>query len=1171
MQLPYHHLERRGDDFMHKRVAVVRLVWPIVRYCCYLLFAFARSGAKQMEWRQQSTFSCVDAFGEAQRWIEEVTGKSFGCSDFRAALENGVLLCDLINQLKPGIIKKLNRLSTPIAGLDNINVFLKACGKLGLNESQLFHPGDLQDLSNRAIVRRNESSRRLKNVLITIYWLGRKAYLDDCYSGTHLNFKAFEGLLGLALSKALDDGSNTFEKDGAYKECSHPGRRMSYKWETSVDRFDSTDSRAPHASSEGCGSDAEAEQVFRTENTRPTKGYIPPPLLRKKRNEENGKVSTSFNRSKSLSDIPTVCPSHKVSEGFVGKGQDAGTAKWNQDRKWRSHSAGRDNETRWQDALTKWKNHRRNTKSSLRRKSDREHVINKMTNGALNDHKEREKHSAQSEREQLSAQRHSSAPHAHSTSPPSKFSSSFLWTHSRAPLARSYATEVPFSTGSSYCHHNVFPAQAPSVGAMPASDGNIMGEETHFASLSLNGPAVTTPIQDNAFSFQTHFKAQGNPAPVHPVTDLNQLESVTAQIASLGTPVYPNEAEAASTVDNSNGFGDLYDQKPLSKRERNENPSEMSEDKSRCQSAADTKKYLTRAASWSCSASLPRGFRRSDGSCRHSSVITARPFQTKQSRISTLPRLCNINDNQSPTWVTEGEEGAPSPPGSAMLKRQTATSYLRGPHQDPVQVANHVEQTASGRVECKNLSGQTFQTSCHQLQSQQCSKMQPQNREPTTPPSSARIDNSKNSRSDFGFHLHWEATGARTKCIQPGSPADLCQLRVDDEIVTVDGDPAVHMSSSLWEEKITSAQQIATLTMDTQRYEKKGGSESAVSDLQVPSLTPSSSSWSWDHKDGRRRQEEQERLLQEQYERAQQRLETEWQKAQHDAIENNLEMSNVENPPRGIHLNGLTKTKQQSPEKLQLKPQNGTQKDLYDKVWAEGTSGFAQLSPAHRQCILILSRCLSLRAKSLSNPALAGSHTQPKGDLRKKKGEPLSKAEQERQQILEEMKKRTQLLTDNSWIRQRSSSFYKEPIYIGMPLKRYESLDTLGTPRSTFTGGYPRPHSVAAGYFAPGGNSSTFYNNGSRPSERNTPTNYHRGRKDSGRRTCSLCEGHLSSGAAMVIEALGLCFHFACFQCVGCQQYLGKKEAGVQVRVQNNKPYCEPCYFQLKSTSSPSM
>lgn len=38
-------------------------------------------------------------------------------------------------------------------------------------------------------------------VLITIYWLGRKAHLDAFYSGPQLNFKAFEGLLGLALSK----------------------------------------------------------------------------------------------------------------------------------------------------------------------------------------------------------------------------------------------------------------------------------------------------------------------------------------------------------------------------------------------------------------------------------------------------------------------------------------------------------------------------------------------------------------------------------------------------------------------------------------------------------------------------------------------------------------------------------------------------------------------------------------------------------------------------------------------------------------------------------------------------------------------------------------------------------------------------------------------------------
>ncbi|XP_057707979.1 LIM domain only protein 7-like isoform X2 [Corythoichthys intestinalis] len=1060
-----------------------------------------------MEWRQQSTFSCADAFNEAQRWIEDVTGKSFGSSDFRAALENGVLLCDLINQIQPGIIKKLNRHCTPIAGLDNINVFLKACGKLGLNESQLFDPGDLQDLSTRAIVRRNESGRRLKNVLITVYWLGRKAYLDDSYSGSQLNFKAFEGLLGLALAKALDEGSNAFVKDGADRECSHPGRTMSYKRENSVDSFDSSDSRAPPANSEGCGSDAEAEEVFKTETTQQlAKGYIPLTLLQRKQKEENGKVSPSFTRSKSLSDIPT---SPEVSEGngCMGKGQNTETVKR------RSHSAARDSEARWQDALTKWKNHRRSTKSNLRRRSlDREHVIKKMTNGAVNDHGERENHTVQLERDQLSAQRHGPAPRSHSASPPSKFSSSFFWTQSKAPLTRSYAIEVPFSFTSTYGHHNFSPTQGNSAGTMPPSDGKIIGKESQFAPLSLNGAAVTTPLQDNAFSSQTQFQAQGLSAPVQSLTDVSQPEEVAAQSTTLVAPVFPKISESDNNVDIADAFGDFSDQKGMSQIVTHKSPCETSGDKSRYQSAPGTRTHMTRAASWSCSASLPRGFRRSEGSCRLSSVITARPFETKQSRMSTVPRRCNVNDNQSLICATE-EESTHSPPASAILKRQTATSYLRGHHQGTMQAANHEEQTAFAKV---NLSD----TSVSLL---------------------------PNSRSDFGFQPQCEASGARIKCTHSGSPAELCQLCVDDEILTVDGDLAAHMSSSLWEQKMASALQIGTLTMDIRRNEKKGGSESAISDLQVPSLTSSSSSWSWDHEGDRRRQEkwqkEQERLLKVQYEQDKQKLEAEWQKARHNAIEENLGMRNVENPPKGIHLNSLTKTK----------GQHGTQADLNEIDCTEGTTGFAQLSPAHR-------------AKSLSTPALAGSYKQSKDDLRKRKGESISKAEQERQQILEEMKKRTQLLTDNSWIRQRSSSFYKEPIYIGMPLKRYESLDTFRSPHSTLTAGYPRPHSAAANYCAPSSHSAAGYNNDSRAPQRSTSTDSRPGRMVIGRRTCSVCEGHLSSGPAMVIEALSLCFHFACFQCVGCQQYLGKTETGVQVRVQNKKPYCEPCYFQLKST-----
>ncbi|XP_077570071.1 LIM and calponin homology domains-containing protein 1-like [Stigmatopora nigra] len=1059
-----------------------------------------------MEWRQQSTFSCAEAFNEAKRWIEEVTGKSFGCSDFRAGLENGLLLCDLVNQLKPGIIKKLNRPSTPIAGLDNINVFLKACGKLGLNESQLFDPGDLQDLSTRAIVRRNESSRRLKNVLITVYWLGRKAYLDDCYTGSHLNFKAFEGLLGLALAKALNEGSNVFVKDGADRESNNPGRTMSYKRENSVDSIDSVDSQAPLANSEGCGSDVEADQVFRTETTQQL-ANIPPTLLRRKR-KENAKVSPTFLRSKSLSDIPS---SPQVSEGilFMGKGQNTETVKWNQEKTWRSHSAASDSEARWQDALTKWKNHRRSAKSILRRMSlDRENVINKMTNGAENDHGEKENHTVQLERDQLSAQRHSPAPRSPSTSPPSKFSSSFFWTQIRAPMIQSYAIEVPFSFTSTGAHYNVSPTLGNPAEPTSASVKTVE-KASQFASLALNRAEVNPPVQANSFSCQNRGLS---------VSDAIQPEEVAAQITTQFKPVFDDIAESVDNVDMA-----YSNQKSMSEIARDDSPCEIPGDKGRYQSTASTRTFSTRAASWSYSASLPRGFRQSEGSCRLSSVITPRPFETKQSSISTVPRLCNVDDNQSLICASEGE-CTPSPPANAILKRQTATSYLRGHHQGTLQPANHEEQTAFTKV---NLSDTSVSHALLQ-----------------------------NSRPYFSFQPHWEACDSGIKSIQPDSPAEVCPLRVDDENLTVDDDLAGHMSSSLWEQKMASALQIGPLTMPIQSNEKKGGSESAISDLQVPSLTSSSSSWSWDHESQRRRQEkwqeEQERLLKEQYERDQQKLQAEWQKAGHDAVEDNMGMRNLENPTKGIHLNSLTKTKKH-PEGLES--QNGTVTDLNGLDWTESTTGFARLSPAHR-------------AKSLSTPTLRGSYKQPKGDLRKKKEESISKTERERQQILEEMKKRTQLLTDNSWIRQRSSSFYKEPIYIGLPLKRYESLDTLRTPRSTLTSSYPRSHSVAANFCGPSRNSTAAYNSGSRPFQRNTPTDSHPGRMVSGRRTCSVCEGHLSSGPAMVIEALSLSFHFACFQCVGCQQYLGKTETGVQVRVQNKKPYCEPCYFQYKSTGS---
>ncbi|XP_045063177.1 LIM and calponin homology domains-containing protein 1-like isoform X4 [Coregonus clupeaformis] len=217
------------------------------------------------------------AFLEAQKWIEAVTGRCFSAKDSRGGLENGILLCELLSSIKPGLVKKINRLPTPIAGLDNLSVFLRGCEELGLKGSQLFDPGDLQDTSTCPNANRvADCSRKLKNVLITIYWLGRAANSCTSYNGPTLDLKEFEGLLSQMRKEAEDTESPQRSiRDSGYIDCWDSERSDSlspprHGREDSFDSLDSFGSRsrqtpspdvlvARSIGSDGRGSDSESD------------------------------------------------------------------------------------------------------------------------------------------------------------------------------------------------------------------------------------------------------------------------------------------------------------------------------------------------------------------------------------------------------------------------------------------------------------------------------------------------------------------------------------------------------------------------------------------------------------------------------------------------------------------------------------------------------------------------------------------------------------------------------------------------------------------------------------------------------------------------------------------------------------------------------------------------
>ena len=80
----------------------------------------------------------------AQKWVEGMLGKQFP-GDFFDALQDGVVLCDLMNKIKPGSCKKYKPTKVAFVARSNIQIYIQAAKKFGLKGVELFETRDLYD------------------------------------------------------------------------------------------------------------------------------------------------------------------------------------------------------------------------------------------------------------------------------------------------------------------------------------------------------------------------------------------------------------------------------------------------------------------------------------------------------------------------------------------------------------------------------------------------------------------------------------------------------------------------------------------------------------------------------------------------------------------------------------------------------------------------------------------------------------------------------------------------------------------------------------------------------------------------------------------------------------------------------------------------------------------
>ncbi|XP_025743341.2 LIM and calponin homology domains-containing protein 1 isoform X4 [Callorhinus ursinus] len=1048
------------------------------------------------------------AFSEAQKWIEQVTGRSFGDKDFRTGLENGILLCELLNAIKPGLVKKINRLPTPIAGLDNIILFLRGCKELGLRESQLFDPSDLQDTSNRVTVKSLDYSRKLKNVLVTIYWLGKAANSSASYSGTTLNLKEFEGLLA-QMRKETDDIESPKRsiRDSGYIDCWDSERSDSlspprHGRDDSFDSLDSFGSRSRQTpspdvvlrgSSDGRGSDSESDlphrklpdvkkddmSARRTSHGEPKSAvpfnqylpnksnqtaYVPAPLRKKKAEREEYRKSWSTATSPLGGERP-----FRSTSMFDMRCEEEATvqphSRARQEQLQLINNQLREEDDKWQDDLARWKSRRRSASQDLIKKEEERKKMEKLLAGEDRTSERRKSiktyREIVQEKERRERELHEAYKNARSQEEAEGILQQYIerFTISEAVLER---LEMPKILERS---HSTEPNLTP----------------------FLNDPS---PMK--------YLRRQSLPPPKFTAT----VETTIARTSVLDTSMSAGSGSPSKTI--TPKAVPMLTPKPYSQPKNSQ----------------EVLKTFKVDGKVSMNGETVHGDKKEKE--KECPMVAPASSLTKSQMFEGVARV-----HGSPVELKQGNSSIEiniKKPNSVPQELRATTEETEVNSQED---ENDGEETRKGNTEPASSEPQHFTTTVTRSS-------------PTVPfvefSSSPQLKNDVPEEKDQK-KLENEMSGKvelvlSQKVVKPKSPEPEATLTYP------------------FLDKMSESNQLHLPNLYSQ-VESPGSEKSPV--------TTPFKFWAWDPEEERRRQEkwqqEQERLLQERYQKEQNKLKEEWEKAQKEVEEEERryyeeERKIIEDTVVPFTLSSSSADQLSTSSsvtegsgkmnKMDLENCQEGEQETRQKTPLQGDNNDLLLKPRENHPPEEMGSLTQGALAHSKNPISKGVHQDHQldtetGALHCGMNSQLAQDPSQNQQvsnplmhILEDMKPKT-LPLDKSINHQIES-----------PSERRKK-----SPRENFQAGHLSPCSP-------------------------TPPGQAPNRSISGKKLCSSCGLPLGKGAAMIIETLHLYFHIQCFRCGICKGQLGDAVSGTDVRIRNGLLNCNDCYMRSRSAGQPT-